>query len=120
MDGYLFDCRHERNTFLSSVQRRLSGGNVRSSRLTRRPRDKGAELVPLGREIDDCQVETGLRAANEIGILRRPNVGRIVEAFRADRSQLFNSRRYVFFKLAIDEEKAHCGYDNALGCVIST
>jgi len=58
MDGYLFDCRHERNTFLSSVQRRLSGGSVRSSRLTRRSRDKSAELVPLGREIDDCQVET--------------------------------------------------------------
>lgn len=91
MDGYLFDCWHERNTFLSSVQRRLSGGSVRSWRLTRRPRDKGAELVPLGREIDDCQA--GLRATNEIGTLRRPNVERIVEAFRAERSQLFNSRR---------------------------
>lgn len=59
MDGYLFGCRHERNAFLSSVQRRLSGRSVRSLGLTKRPRDKGAELVPLGREIDDCQVEAG-------------------------------------------------------------
>lgn len=94
MDGYLFDCRHERNTFLSSVQRRLSGGSVRSSRLTRRPRDKGAELVPLGREIDDCQVEAGLRAANEIG--DRMSCG-LSEALRAKRTQLFHPRRDKLF-----------------------
>jgi len=61
------------------------------------------------REIDDCQVETGLRATNEIGILRWPNVERIVEAFRADRSQLFNLPLHIelrFSKLAINDEKA--------------
>lgn len=116
MDDYLFDCRHERNTFLSSVQRRLSGGSVRSSRLTRRPRDKGAELVPLGREIDDCQVEAGLRAANEIGIASATEC-RDCWGFQSGR-QLFNPRCYVwattFSKLAINKEEVYRSYDNAL------
>ena len=57
--------------------------------------------------------DSGLQAANEIGILQRPNVERIVKAFKADRSQLFNPWRHVesrFSKLAINEEKGHCSY----------